>query len=164
MTQPPPNGPPWSTPPGPVPPDSVPPGSVPPGSVPPGPAPTPPWAAAPAPAWGPSPWGAPPPGSWLPPQPAPTNSGSAVAALVLGIVSFVLFCVGPITCVIAIALGHNALSTIEASQGRLGGGGMARAGLILGWIFLGLMTVAALVMLIVLLNGGSVSGGASTSL
>lgn len=132
--------------------------------MPPGPAPTPPWAPGPAPAWGPAPWGAPPPGSWLPPQPAPTNSGSAVAALVLGIVSFVLFCIGPITCVIAIALGHNALSTIEASQGRLGGGGMARAGLILGWIFLGLMTVAALIVLIVLLNGGSVSGGASTSL
>ncbi|MFN8034664.1 MAG: DUF4190 domain-containing protein [Acidimicrobiia bacterium] len=96
-------------------------------------------------------------------QPVPAKPGTAVAALVLGIVSFAVFCVGPVTSVLAIVLGHQALGTIDASQGRLGGSGMARAGAILGWVFVGLMVAAAALVLLILLTGGSISGGGSVS-
>lgn len=72
----------------------------------------------------------PPPGpyGYAPPQlPTPSN---AVTALVLGILAFVMC--GPFTAVPAIVIGRKAMREIDASQGQLGGRGMAQAGFVLG--------------------------------
>jgi hypothetical protein len=61
---------------------------------------------------------------------APTDGG-AVGALVLGILGFFIC---PILGLIAFFTGSSALNRIQASQGRLQGDGIARAGRILGCI------------------------------
>jgi len=80
---------------------------------------------------------------------AGTNSGSAIAALVLGILS-VLSCgfmgIFPLA---AIICGHISLSTIAKSQGTLKGKGMALAGLIMGYAMLVLMIIAVVASLLV---------------
>lgn len=67
----------------------------------------------------------------------PHTSGSAVASLVFGILSWVLLpFVGAI---LAVILGHSARSEIRrAPPGTIDGDGMAVAGLILGWAHLAL--------------------------
>jgi hypothetical protein len=69
-----------------------------------------------------------------------------VASLVLGICGIVVFPLIP--SVLAIVFGHSARRDIEAQPG-LGGGGMATAGIVLGWI--GVAVVALGVVLFVLL-------------
>jgi hypothetical protein len=103
---------------------------------------TPPPPAAPPPA-------APPPGQWAPPPayPVQKTNGLAIAALVLGIVSF--FCLGFVIVIpiLAIIFGHVALGKIAASQGAQKGRGLAIAGLVLGWVFLVPIAIASLVWL-----------------
>jgi hypothetical protein len=60
------------------------------------------------------------------------TDGKATASLVLGILS--LLCFGLLTGLPAIILGHISRGNIERSRGRLGGAGMALAGLILGYV------------------------------
>ncbi|MGA8211278.1 MAG: DUF4190 domain-containing protein [Nocardioidaceae bacterium] len=85
------------------------------------------------------------------PVPPPNHSG-AVAAMVVGIVSLVLACgygVGLLGSPVALVLGRRAMRDIDASQGALGGRGMAQAGLILGivgTVLLVLLVVAAVVL------------------
>ncbi|MEX0654052.1 MAG: DUF4190 domain-containing protein [Phycisphaeraceae bacterium] len=72
------------------------------------------------------------------PMPSPATpaetSGKAIASLVCSLAGFmVCFFIGQI---IGIVLGHQALNEIRASQGRLSGEGLAKAGIILGWVFL----------------------------
>jgi hypothetical protein len=64
---------------------------------------------------------------------APARTSSmAIVALALGIISFLgLFFIAGIG---AIATGHLARREISASGGQLGGGGMAMAGLVLGYL------------------------------
>ena len=59
------------------------------------------------------------------------TSGKATAALVLGIVSIVLC---PLICGVIGVIGGQAKNEIDSSGGRLGGRGMAQAGVILSWI------------------------------
>jgi Domain of unknown function (DUF4190) len=61
----------------------------------------------------------------------PPTDGGAVWALVMGVLGFVTC---PIIGLIAFFTGGSALSRIAASQGRLQGDGIARAGRILGCI------------------------------
>ena len=73
----------------------------------------------------------------LPPGTAPKTSGFAVASLIFGIIGGLL----------ALPFGYVALRKIKRSGGALRGRGMALAGVILGWIWLGLLvagTIAAL--------------------
>jgi hypothetical protein len=89
----------------------------------------------------------PPPGyGYYPPQPAQESSTSAVTALVLGILSFVAC--GPFTAIPAIIVGRNAMREIDASQGRLGGRGMAQAGYVLGIIGTILGVIGLIVVLL----------------
>ncbi|HEX6023238.1 MAG TPA: DUF4190 domain-containing protein [Solirubrobacter sp.] len=61
-----------------------------------------------------------------------TTPGTATAALILGICA-ILVC--PIICApLALIYGNKARNEIDASGGRLGGRGMATAGIVLGWI------------------------------
>lgn len=72
--------------------------------------------------------------SQIPPTPPyrqPENSGKAVASLVISIVSlFVCMFLG----IVGIVLGHLALKDIRDSGGALTGDGLAKAGIIIGWI------------------------------
>ena len=73
-----------------------------------------------------------PQGGWQPPP----NSNKAIASLVCG----VLFMCAPAS-IAAIILGHLALSDIKQTSGRMAGKGMAIAGLVLGYVGIGLTTV-----------------------
>jgi hypothetical protein len=79
-------------------------------------------------------------------QGPPTN-GKATASLVLGI----CFLCG-IGSILALVFGHQAKNEIEASGGTQGGLGMANAGIILGWIGIGLV-LAYLVFWVAILGG-----------
>jgi hypothetical protein len=63
---------------------------------------------------------------------AQTTSGEAIAALVLGICGlFVLPFIGPL---LALVFGYRGRAEADRSRGRVGGRGMAVAGIALGWI------------------------------
>ena len=67
------------------------------------------------------------------------TAGTAVASLILGILG--LTCIGPLGAIPAVICGHAAKSKIKAAGGALQGDGMALAGLILGYVAIGLMVV-----------------------
>jgi len=89
--------------------------------------------------------------------PLPTD-GMAVAALVLGVASF--FICPLVGAVLAVIFGYMARSNIHNSNGTLGGEGLATAGIILGFIHLGLLLlVVAIILIVVLIAGTSTNGG-----
>ena len=85
----------------------------------------------------PQPAGRPAQAQWgsAPPRPPETN-GKAITALVLGIGGFLVCPI--VLSVAAIIIGGQARNEIRASQGRQTGDGMAKAGVILGWVSLAL--------------------------
>jgi hypothetical protein len=87
-----------------------------------------------------------------PAQPyAPPNSNAAVISLIFGILAWVgLVFIGAIVAIIA---GHMARREIRDSGGRIGGGGMAMAGLLLGYVQLGLLLLGCAVVLLLALIG-----------
>ncbi|HEY8961435.1 MAG TPA: GYF domain-containing protein [Luteolibacter sp.] len=68
---------------------------------------------------------------------APVSQGQAIASMVCGIISLVICCAwfisGPLA-IVAVALGHVAVSKAKNDPARFGGKGMARAGLITGYL------------------------------
>ncbi|WP_169973085.1 DUF4190 domain-containing protein [Tautonia rosea] len=68
----------------------------------------------------------------------------AIVSLVAGIAGFFLPVVGPVTAVVS---GHVARGEIRKSNGRLGGDALARTGLILGYVWIGLTVLTMLVVL-----------------
>jgi hypothetical protein len=134
-----------------------PPGGQPPGQPPPPPGgyppPQPPQGYPPAypPQQAPQPYGYPPPGyppaGYGPPQPQPPNNGYAVASLICSIVGvlFILPVIGPI---LGIVFGNTAKKQIGQSQGREGGENLAQAGVIVGWIGIGLNVLVFLFFLV----------------
>ena len=96
------------------------------------------------------------PRSGLSPQIPPSASGSvapektsglAIASLIFGIL-FIFF---PLS-IPAIVLGHIALSQIKKSSGRLGGRGMAIAGLILGYLGIAMIPLILIIAAIAIPN------------
>jgi hypothetical protein len=81
----------------------------------------------------------------LPPK-KPDNS-NAIASLILGAAGYA-FCVFPITSWLAVYFGRKAEREIRASQGTQGGEGMAKAGVILGWIGVALTVLSILVVVL----------------
>ena len=79
----------------------------------------------------------------------PRTSSLAVVSLIFGILAFV-FLPG-IGALVAVICGHSARSEIRrAPPGSIDGDGIALAGLILGWIQIGLVLIAlAFVVLII---------------
>jgi len=75
----------------------------------------------------------------------PTTAPMAVASFVLGLVG----CTG-IGSVLAIVFGHIALSQIRQAQGKLGGKGLAIAGLVLGYLVIIPAVIVAIVWLAIL--------------
>lgn len=79
-------------------------------------------------------------------QQQPQTDGKATASLVLGILS--ILCFGILTGIPAIILGHVSRGNIKRSMGRVSGGGMALAGLILGYcgLFFSTLLIAAVMI------------------
>lgn len=73
------------------------------------------------------------------------TDGNATASMVFGILS--LACLGVVAGIPAVILGHVAKSNIRKSMGRLGGGGLATSGLIMGYISI-VVSAAALAVVI----------------
>jgi hypothetical protein len=86
---------------------------------------------------------------------SPPNSTAAVVSLIFGILSWVMLpAIGPIVAVVA---GQIARNEIRTSNGQVGGGGMATAGLILGYLQLALLVlgICALIAIFILAAIGS---------
>lgn len=116
-----------------------------------------PGSSSPSGGWGSPPqgggWGPPPPGGGWGPPPSPQTNGKATAALILGILGFV---VCPLVCsVLALVFGYQARNEIDASRGYQGGRGMAVAGIVLGWV--GIAVMILLILLWVGLFAGSMT-------
>ncbi len=75
------------------------------------------------------------------------TSGMAVASMVLGILW--LYWIGSI---LALIFGYQARKEIDREPGRLEGRGMATAGIVLGWVGLGALTIVILIVLITLMT------------
>jgi hypothetical protein len=81
----------------------------------------------------------------------PRTSGTAVASLVFGVLSWIVLPF--IGAILAIVLGHSARGEIRRSPpGTIEGDGMALAGLLLGWAHL--FVVIACVFVIFVFFGG----------
>lgn len=84
------------------------------------------------------------------PQPIstpPPKSPLAIWSLICGILTYC--CMGPLAGIPAIICGHLALGNIKRAQGTVGGGGMAVAGLILGYSGSIIVTVAIVAALVI---------------
>ena len=100
-------------------------------------------------------------GKWYPPESAPappppgqfaapfqpgnvqrSTNGMAIASMVLGIL-----CLYGIGSILALVFGYTARKQIAESQGTQQGGGMATAGIVLGWI--GIVAVVVVVAIVI---------------
>lgn len=89
---------------------------------------------------------------------APTN-GMAVASLVFGLVGMFLFPV--IAPLLAVIFGHVARRQIRNSG--QGGGGMAVAGLVLGYIALSFAAIGLLIVIVIFIIAAAAAGAAGAS-
>lgn len=89
--------------------------------------------------------------------PPAQTSGMATASLIFGIASWILLPL--LGSIIAIICGHAAKNEIRSSGGRLTGDGMATAGLILGYVQIGLACLGfcawAAIMIFTLATAGT---------
>lgn len=100
-------------------------------------------------------------------QPAPVqpmvatkrDSGLAIASLVCGIAAWII--VPFIGAIAAVILGHLAKKEIRESGGTVGGDGMALAGLLMGYIQIGLIILAVIIGVVLLLTFSTVSRNSS---
>lgn len=77
------------------------------------------------------------------PRAAQKTNGFAIASLVLGILGFLFFGTGA---VLALVFGYMGKRQIDASGGAQQGRGLAIAGIVLGWVWLGLVLLAILLI------------------
>jgi hypothetical protein len=83
------------------------------------------------------------------------DSGLAIASLITGIVGWMIIPIfGSLA---AIITGHLAKKEIKESNGMLSGGGMATAGLILGYIQWGFILLGIIVIVVLALLAPSIS-------
>jgi hypothetical protein len=92
--------------------------------------------------------------NYSPLPPTQTTSTLAIVSLISGIVSW--FLIPFIAAVAAVVTGHMAKNEIRKSNGMIGGNGMATAGLVLGYIQLGLGLCICLVVAVMLALGMTV--------
>ncbi len=88
-----------------------------------------------------------------------TTNGKAIAALVCGIVTFVVC--QPFTAIAAVILAPQAKREIEAEPDRYDGEGLAKAGQIIGWIGLALWIVAAVGFIVLMVIAYTVDSGSN---
>jgi hypothetical protein len=80
---------------------------------------------------------------------AKKDSGLAIASLICGIAAWIIFPV--VAAIAAVITGHLAKKEIREGGGTVGGDGMALAGLLLGYIQLGLAVLGIIIVIVVLL-------------
>jgi uncharacterized protein DUF4190 len=80
---------------------------------------------------------------WVPP---PRTPGQAYASLILGIVGLVVCPLLP--SIAALITGYGAKSQIDRAAGQLGGRGIALAGIVLGWVAVGLWALILLIIVV----------------
>lgn len=91
------------------------------------------------------------PGSYYAGPMAPATSGFAIASLICSILGFIgVLGFGQI---LGVIFGHMAIREIDRSNGHLQGRGMAQAGLILGYIGLGLFVLFLLIFVVLFIIG-----------
>jgi len=87
----------------------------------------------------------------------PRTSSLAVVSLIFGILAYV-FLPG-IGALVAVICGHSARSEIRrAPPGSIDGDGMALAGLILGWIQIGLALIALAILILIIAGALAIHG------
>ena len=86
---------------------------------------------------------------------APATSGYAIASLICSLLGYIgVFGFGPL---LGIIFGHLALREIDRSNGMLQGRGIAQAGLILGYIALGLVALVVIFFALIFIVGAGAS-------
>jgi hypothetical protein len=90
----------------------------------------------------------------IPYQPVQRDSSAAIVSLIMGILAyFVLPIIGAL---VAIITGHIGISEINNSNGMVKGKGMATAGLVLGYVQLGILVLFVLFLVLLAPTMGSV--------
>ena len=79
---------------------------------------------------------------------SPPNSNLAIISLIAGILGLTLFPL--IGSVVALIIGYMAKKEIQESMGSLGGDGMVKAGIILGWIGIALGVIGFCIVGVIL--------------
>ena len=100
-----------------------------------------------------------------PPPPMIRTSGKAVVSLIFGILGFLILPI--VGAIVALITGYSARNDIKSSNGLLKGDGMALAGIIIGWVNVGLVVVPVCIIVILALLGpaiGSVFSGITESI
>ena len=87
----------------------------------------------------------------------------AIASLILGIAG-VAACLGPLGAIPALILGYKARDEIDRTGGVQEGRGMAVAGIVLGWIGVGITVVAIVLGIVIALVGTTTSDTTSSML
>lgn len=108
--------------------------------------------------YGQPPYGGQPYGAY--PYATPKTEGTAIAALVCAIASFVV-CI-PILAIVAIPLASSAKRKIEQSNGALTGENLLMPAKIVAWINLGLWAAFVVLMVVAVVLGGSDSSDSTT--
>jgi hypothetical protein len=80
----------------------------------------------------------------------PQTSSKAIVSLVFGILGFILLPL--IAGIVAVIVGYSAKGDIRKSAGALKGEDMATAGIILGWVNLGLTVIGICVGVVIVLG------------
>ncbi len=83
----------------------------------------------------------------------PQTNSMAVASLVLSVLSF--FLLPLIGAIIGIVLGYRARNEIRGSNGQQSGDGLATAGIIVGWISIGMVVLGAIGICLLFAIGAS---------
>ncbi len=83
------------------------------------------------------------------------SSGEATASLILGICGLLVCSL--ICSPLAIMYGKRARRSIAASGGRLGGDGSATAGIVMGWIGIGLLVLGILAAIVLIIAAAATS-------
>lgn len=78
----------------------------------------------------------------------PKDSTLAIVSMICGIAAYVI--VPVIGAIVAVILGHMAKNEIKNSNGMIKGSGMATAGLILGYVHLGLCVLSVCAFFVIL--------------
>jgi hypothetical protein len=90
------------------------------------------------------------------------DSGTAIASLICGIAAYLI--IPFFGALAAIILGHIAISQINASNGMFKGKGMATAGLVLGYVQIGLGILIIVVLALLAPTIGSIFSNISSNL
>jgi hypothetical protein len=97
---------------------------------------------------------------YSPPATGPQNSGLAIASLIASILGVTML--PTVGSIVGLVLGYLARNQIRDSGGTIGGEGLAKAGIIVGWVGLGINACIIITALVLGIGipGLAICGGA----